>query len=205
MRFLIELWDAVRTKRTGIIEEHFKADKEGLVHYPFSDSVLQYAPWIWKRQRVSGHSGDEFSVEAGDYGVGHRGTPLRAAQSYVVEAINRRLTALGAQTMLDWPDGRYQLVTVPHNLLGALWFQFASSISGNKSYRGCEVCGRAMEMSPDVNRADRRYCSDACRSRALRRRQKQATDMRAAGKKLREIAKATGSDMATIKKWLGED
>ncbi len=29
--------------------------------------------------------------------------------------------------------------------------------------------------------------------------------MRAAGKKLRKIAKATGSDVATIKKWLGED
>jgi len=61
-----------------------------------------------------------------------------------------------------------------------------------------------MEMSPDVNRADRRYCSDACRSRAMRRRQKQAAEMRASGKKLREIAKATGSDRATIKKWLGE-
>jgi hypothetical protein len=43
------------------------------------------------------------------------------------------------------------------------------------------------------------------RSRALRRRQKQATEMRASGKSLREIAKATGSDMTTIKKWLGED
>ena len=28
--------------------------------------------------------------------------------------------------------------------------------------------------------------------------------MRSAGKKLREIAKATGSDVATIKKWLRE-
>jgi hypothetical protein len=59
-----------------------------------------------------------------------------------------------------------------------------------------------MEMSPDVNRADRRYCSDACRSRALRSRQKQAAEMRAAGKTLREIAKVTGSDIDIIKKWL---
>jgi predicted nucleic acid-binding Zn ribbon protein len=206
MRFLIELWDAMRAgKRTGIIEEHFKADKKGDVDYPFCDTVLQYAPWVWKRQRISEHSGEGVSVTTGDSGGGFQGTPQRAAQSYVVQAINRRLTVLGAQTMLDWPDGKYQLVTVPHNLLGALWFQFAASISGKKSYRACEVCGRAMEMSPDVNRADRRYCSDACRSRALRRRQKQAAQMRAAGKTLREIAKATGSDMATIKKWLRED
>jgi hypothetical protein len=205
MRFLIEIWDAVGDKRMETIEEHFKADKKGLVHYPFGDTVLQYSPWVWKRQRISEHSVNKYSVEVDDYSIGHQGTPLRAAQYYVVEAVNRRLTKLGAQTMLDWPDGHYQLVTVPHNLLGALWFQFAASIAGQKSYRACEVCGRAMEMSPDVNRADRRYCSDACRSRALRRRQRQATEMRSAGKKLREIAKATGSDVATIKKWLGED
>jgi hypothetical protein len=206
MRFLIQVWDAVRARQPSeIINEHFSPGKDGIVHFPYGDTVLRYAPWIWKRQRISAHSGDEVSVEVGAYSLGYRGTPLRAAQSYVVEAINRRLIALGAQTMLDWPDGHYQLVTVPHNLLGALWFQFASSISGDKSYRACEVCGRAMEMSPDVNRADRRYCSDACRSRALRRRQKQAMEMRAAGNKLREIAKATGSDLTTIKKWLGED
>ena len=136
------------------------------------DTVLEYEPWLWKSRRVAEHSADEFTVETGATAVAQRGTPLRAAQSYVVYAINNRLAALGAQTMLDWPDGNYQLVTRPNNLLGALWFQFASSISGQKSYRACEVCGRAMEMSPDVNRADRRYCSDACRSRALRRRQK---------------------------------
>ncbi|MGD9720100.1 MAG: hypothetical protein AB7O59_08315 [Pirellulales bacterium] len=205
MRFLIEIWDAVGERRTGVIEDHFKADKHGLVQYPFGDSVLRYTPWTGKRQRTGQHAGDDFAAETGDSGIGYQGTPLRAAQSFVVAAVNQRLTALGAQTMLDSPDGHYQLVTVPHNLLGALWFQFAASISGQKSYRACEVCGRAMEMSPDVNRADRRYCSDACRSRALRRRQKQATEMRAAGKKLREIAKATGSDMPTIKKWLRED
>ncbi|MEX0677436.1 MAG: hypothetical protein WD063_10200 [Pirellulales bacterium] len=205
MRFLIQVWDAVRARRlTAELAEHFKADKDGVVQYPFGDTVLEYTPWIWKRQRIREHSGEEVSVEVGDSGVGLRGTPLRAAQSYVVEAINTRLSVLGAQTMLDWPDGKYQLVTRPNNLLGALWFQFASSISGQKSYRACEVCGRAMEMSPDVNRADRRYCSDACRSRALRRRQKQATEMRVSGKTLREIAKATGSDMATIKKWLAD-
>jgi len=206
MRFLIELWDAVQAgKRTGVVEEHFKADKSGVIEFPFVDTVLEYRPWLWQGRKGGQHSGAEISVETGATAVGQRGTPLKAAQSYVVQAINRRLATLGAQTALDRPDGKYQLVTRPHNLLGALWFQFAASIAGNKSYRACEVCGRAMEMSPDVNRADRRYCSDACRSRALRSRQKQAAEMRAARKTLREIAKATGSDMGTIKKWLGED
>ncbi len=206
MRFLIQVWDAVRRRKLkGELVELFKADNSGVVEFPYVDTVLEYKPWLRQRRRVSEHSGAELTVETGATAVAQRGTPLRAAQSYVVYAVNNRLLALGAQTMLDWPDGKYQLVTRPNNLLGALWFQFASSIAGNKTYRACDVCGRAMEMSPDVNRADRRYCSDACRSRAMRRRQKKAAEMRQAGKTLRAIAKATGSDMATLKKWLGED
>jgi hypothetical protein len=205
MRFLIQVWDAVQGRKlTGELAELFKADKTGVVEFPFINTVLEYKPWLWQRRRVAEHSGDEFMVETGATAVAQRGTPLQAAQSYVVYAVNNRLLALGAQTMLDWPEGRNELVTRPSNLLSALWFQFALSISGRKNYRPCEVCGRAMEMSPDVNRADRRYCSDACRSRAMRRRQKKAAEMRQAGKTLREIAKATGSDMATIKNWLGE-
>ncbi|MEX0678893.1 MAG: hypothetical protein WD063_17595 [Pirellulales bacterium] len=206
MRFLIQVWDAVRARK--LPAEHaelFKADRAGVVEFPHVDNVLEYEPWLWQSRRVTEHSGAEFTVETGATAVAQRGTPLRAAQSYVVYAINNRLAVLGAQTMLDWPDGKYQLVTRPNNLLGALWFQFASSISGKKTYRACEICGRAMEMSPDVNRADRRYCSDACRSRAMRRRQKKAAEMRQAGKTLREIAKATGSDLATIKNWLREE
>ena len=120
----------------------------------------------------------------------------------VLQAVNRRLNAIGARIELDRFDFPYRLTMQPHNLLGALWLQFALSISERKTYQQCEACGRYMELSPDVNRADRRYCNNACRNRALRRRQKKAREMRQSGKSLREIVKATGSDIATIKKWL---
>ena len=89
-------------------------------------------------------------------------------------------------------------------LLPALWLQFAIAVAEDKQYRRCEVCGRAFELSPGANRADRRSCSDKCRVRGYRRRKAQATTMRAAGAHLREIAKQLETDMGTVKRWVGE-
>jgi hypothetical protein len=115
------------------------------------------------------------------------------------------LAEIGVRSELERVDVPTRIKIAPKHLLGALWLQFALSISERKKYQRCEACGTCLELAPDVARADKRYCDNACRNRALRRRQKQATEMRASGKTLREIAKATGSDMPTIKKWLGED
>jgi hypothetical protein len=73
-----------------------------------------------------------------------------------------------------------------------------------KNHRQCEICGRWFEVSLGDNgkRADTRFCDHACINKAYRRRQKMANEMRTAGKTLREIEKATGTKMKTLKKWL---
>lgn len=195
MRFLIEVWDAAESRQTAVIAKHFKINRAGRVAYPFADTILDYRPFHSLERAVA--------LEVGDYAEAASGKPPAVARSYVVEAVNRRLNAVGARLELDRFEVPYRLVMQPNNLLGALWLQFALSISERKKYQSCEACGRYMELSPEVNRADRRYCGNACRNRALRRRQKKALEMRESGKPLREIAKATGSDIDTIKKWLG--
>lgn len=194
MRFLVEVWDAAETGRTAAIAKHFKINRAGRVAYPFADTILDYRPFRSLERATA--------LEAGDYTEAASGKPVAVARSYVVDAVNRRLNAIGARLELDRFEMPYRLVMQPNNLLGALWLQFALSISERKRYQSCEACGRYMELSPEVNRADRRYCGNACRNRALRRRQKKALEMRESGKSLREIAKATGSDIDIIKKWL---
>ncbi len=194
MRFLIDVWDAAETKRSGHIAKHFHTEKGGRVLLPFADTIMDYRPFRSLDRPAP--------LEVSDCAEAASGKPLAVARSYVVDAVNRRLNAIGARLELDRFEMPYRLVMQPNNLLGALWLQFALSISERKKYQSCEACGRYMELSPEVNRADRRYCGNACRNRALRRRQKKAAEMRESGKTLREIAKATGSDMATIKKWL---
>jgi hypothetical protein len=123
-------------------------------------------------------------------------------RDYIIRGVNSRLTSLGAGLYLTGPAGRHRLTIEPGALLPAMWLQFAFTIAGGRNHRQCDICRRFFEVSPEVNRADRRYCGNACRNRALRQRQKIAREMRAASKSLREIVNATGSDMETVKKWL---
>jgi hypothetical protein len=62
------------------------------------------------------------------------------------------------------------LEVVPLSLIGALWLQFAQAVSGQRAFHPCDACGRLIELHPTANRADRRYCGDACRARAYRKR-----------------------------------
>lgn len=65
------------------------------------------------------------------------------------------------------------LYTMPNSLIGALWLQLAESIDGHKEFRQCESCRNWFELAPDKARADKLYCSQACRSRAYRRRSRE--------------------------------
>jgi hypothetical protein len=88
------------------------------------------------------------------------------------------------------------------SLLDVLDVQLLSAIADLKRYRDCEFCGKPFELTPQVNRADRVFCSDTCRVKSHQKRKRLAIEMRKAGKPLREIAKATQSDIATVKRWL---
>ena len=89
----------------------------------------------------------------------------------------------------------------PHDLLGALWLQFAEAISGNKEYRQCLKCHAWFELSPDVARTNKLYCSTACRSRAFRDRE-EAKRLYKAGTSIEQIAKLKKEDPKTVKEWV---
>ena len=101
------------------------------------------------------------------------------------------------------PSG-FALDYLPRNLLGALWLQLALAICENKDFRQCAACGKWFELSPTEHRTSRRYCSEACRSRAYRDRKVQATRMAAAGRSPEEIAETLKTKATTVKRWLSE-
>ena len=57
-------------------------------------------------------------------------------------------------------------------------------------------------MSGAASRTDKQFCSNACRSKAYRDRQEQARQMFAAGKTVREIAKALDAKPEAVKGWV---
>ncbi len=99
------------------------------------------------------------------------GDLIKPALYLVQRWVNRHLEGNVSPLMLwDKHRLRLQLYVVPHNLLGALWLQLARAIEGDKMYRQCGACMKWFELSPDTARTNRKFCSNACRSRDYRER-----------------------------------
>jgi hypothetical protein len=103
--------------------------------------------------------------------VFQHGDPVKPAMYQIQQMINQSLLERISPRMLWGADGtRLGLHMVPSGLIGALWLQFAQAITGNKNYRRCGRCENFFEVSPSTARTNRRFCSDACKSKAFRER-----------------------------------
>jgi hypothetical protein len=111
-----------------------------------------------------------------------------------------------------WPKMHYdseraqaQLQIAPLNLLAAIWLQFAQEISQGREHKNCAACNKAMEIAHDnSSRKSKRFCSDACRTRAYRRRREKALELYALGQSHKKIAKAVGSSEVKVRSWIAQ-
>jgi hypothetical protein len=126
------------------------------------------------------------------------------ALAFLQAKISERLLGKVTQRLLfDVEEKRLHLRPVPDDLITALWLQFAQAVDGDKAFRQCTECEAYFEVSPEVARTNRRFCTNACRSRMYRQRQTRAKEMHAAGMPIKEIADRLDSDVATVRAWLG--
>jgi len=58
-------------------------------------------------------------------------------------------------------------VSVPKNLLGAIWIQFEEAVTDNKKFEKC-ACKKWFEVSGKAARSDKKHCSATCRTKAHR-------------------------------------
>jgi hypothetical protein len=116
--------------------------------------------------------------------------------------MNQQLQDIGARLLWKRNHVKQELCFVPPHLLAAVWLQFAQAVDGNKGYRSCEQCDRWFELSPKMARADKVFCSSACRSRAARERQLQAGQLFKAGQSITEIAGTVHSSPPVVQRWI---
>jgi hypothetical protein len=125
--------------------------------------------------------------------------------AYLQAKINEHLAGQTESGLLyDQDRQQLRLCQVPRTFLTALWLQFTQAVAEDKEYRQCGECGSWFEVSPEIARTNRRFCSNACRSRLYRRRQARAKELFAEGKSLQEIAAQLRSTVAAVKSWVGE-
>jgi hypothetical protein len=94
--------------------------------------------------------------------------------------INERLKKWSFIRLLRNEKGRLQLSVRPTNLAGVAWFQLAQAVTQKETpdYRPCRMCGGMIYISYQRltgKRSDSIYCSNACRQKAHRQRDKQHT------------------------------
>ena len=99
---------------------------------------------------------------------------------------------------------QYTLRLVPKHLLGAMWLQFAESITTTRDYTSCETCGKWIEVSTRQSGATkrRRYCCDRCRVQAHRKQKVEVLELAKTGMSPAEIARRTGKDKGQVKTWV---
>jgi hypothetical protein len=101
------------------------------------------------------------------------------------------------------PDGPPRLTLTPLSLLAAMWLQLALAAAGDKQFLACKFCRRIFEISTEQTgfRSHREFCSGACKTKDYRRRKRTALQLATKSLSVREIAKATQTEIATVRAW----
>ena len=201
MRFAIDLWEAARNGDVGRLQQviHWKQDGNGVLvdtHAGLPDGQLPQGgskvSWIAR-------------TDLGDDVLGRfvRGDLVKPALHYVQSKINEKLEGRASPRLLwDAKRERLGLYIVPAGLIGALWLQLARAVERDSRFRRCAECGIWFELSPGTARADKLYCSTACRIKAYRKRQAEAVRLHGAGRSLDDIARELESDPHTVQGWI---
>jgi hypothetical protein len=127
------------------------------------------------------------------------GPALHCMQSLINEHLHHR-----ASPRLLWEQSRDRLglYIVPDGLIGALWLQFARAVERDARFRECPECGTWFEVAPGRGRTDKQFCSNACRTKAYRKRQAEAARLHREGRSLEDIARELDSDPDTVRGWV---
>ena len=101
-----------------------------------------------------------------------RNETLKAGWHFLTSWINQGLVGRTATQLAVVPQtDQLGLTPTPTCLIGALWQQFANAVVSSEDLHICPSCGGGFPIRRTVDsRSDKTYCSDRCRQRAHRLR-----------------------------------
>jgi len=128
------------------------------------------------------------------------------AQLLLDFAINEKLGHGTAVRVLPRSDERpLSLATVPKNLLGAMWLQFAEAATGRAEIRQCPAPGCAewfsISREPGGCTRRRKFCSETCRVRAGDHKKARVRQLLSDGATPAEAAREVGITVVVVKRW----
>lgn len=150
LRTVLSAWDAAKASDTAFLGRSIHWNEDTV--YFLSDTTYE---------RI-GSSLDDPSMgmrfEEGDL--------LAPAQELVRRRVNTQLVDHRVAPRLLWNAGEEMDIRFnPVSLIGALWFQFARAIAGNKAFKQCQNCKNWIEVGGDRSaRSDKKFCSPSCKA-----------------------------------------
>ena len=96
----------------------------------------------------------------------------RNETSWLKEVMKNFDSGLGSDVHIhpDVHNGDVRLILKPNDLRIAMLIQLMFSRSNNITVTYCAYCDNLMPKGPQLNRIDRKFCSNSCRQRDYRRR-----------------------------------
>jgi hypothetical protein len=214
MKECVRLWQMVQANDTQKMAQYIRwqVDFEGKPFVVYvTEPVLwfepnpapgqTYFPVVWQTKVIASHSDNRWMLS--------QMTPddLKGpAFFYLQKVITQHLMGRVTTRLLKGPGEKVgTLATIPTDILGGIWLQFAAAISGNKTFEKCRQCQLWFDLSSGKGaRKDRQYCSASCKVKAYRERIGEARRLYLGGEDVKEIARRLGSDVKTIKKWIAD-
>jgi hypothetical protein len=154
MRRITELWLALRDNGESSALDAISWQGDSLVRYD--------SQWIASKQ-----------INPEVLATLRPGDRRQPARLVIQRTINQKLEGVVSPQLL-WADSSHQRLSLyqrPHNLLAAMWLQFARALDGDRTLVRCQACRNYFEVdSPDGGRKDKQFCGSACRARDWRKR-----------------------------------
>jgi hypothetical protein len=185
MRYWVQIWDATRRGTKALaktVTEVLSEPPKGEPQRAAFASVRVFLP-----QGIPINSKEFLTKTRQSFNLGFWETDVRQNMSFQVQADDK---------------GVFRLVLRGDELSVALWAQFALAVVNDTEYRNCDFCGKPFEVSPEVFRTNRQYCSHSCRLKAYRQRQREAVKLKDKGWTPKQIADELKSDVKTVRGWL---
>ena len=175
MRRAVRLWDLINERHepsiVSFLEHSRKIDGLGF-------------PELYHHQETSGGRGTsaEIQRELSRISVTQSAAPLNVGEllesGEIIQAARAELASMVDDaservfSLMLWPrdDDAWETSIAPDCLLDFLWLQFAHAIAGDVRFQSCIECGAWFIVAPGRGREDKKFCSDACRMRAYRKR-----------------------------------
>ncbi|MEI6914774.1 MAG: hypothetical protein WCL39_06550 [Armatimonadota bacterium] len=127
---------------------------------------------------------------------------LDVARSILLRIVNSLMqTNVAYLPTLTSEGSGFDLSLRPNNLLAVMAAQLSTAIAGDHELRQCSQCGCWFTVRPPDTRSTRYFCSNKCRTKSHRERQKKALELQSKGKTLHEIASELEVDLETATFW----